>query len=128
MSADLINSFFTDKITVTRPGKGRYVRGYYKGDKTPEILQVSVNIQNATPSEITMFPEGRRGGEKKVVYSPVELLIPDEGKGQTKGDTFVYKGNTYEVHGVEDWSDNTDLPHWKCFCLKIDDQKGADRG
>ena len=123
--SDLITSFLTLDLEVTRYEPGRYVKGRYR-EGASRTFMTKASIQPSTPREITMFPEGRRGGEIKVVYTCDELRIPDEGPNQTKGDTFVYKGNVYEVHKVEDWSDNTDLPHYKSFAFLIDDTRGAD--
>lgn len=125
MSSDLIDSFLTLDLTVTRYGPSRYVKGRYRqGQESTFVTKAS--IQPASPREISMFEEGRRGGEIKVVYSDKELRIINEGAEQTNADTFIYKGNKYEVHRVEDWSDNTDLPHYKSFAFLMDDAKGAD--
>ncbi len=125
--SDLVHEFETVTLTIKRTATGSYVAGrFVPGVET--TFPAIANVQNATPDETTMFPEGRRGGEIKVVYTETELKAPDESVAQTKGDIFDYKGNTYEVHRVEDWSDETDLIHFKVFALKQDDQAGADRG
>jgi len=124
--SDLIFSFKTTTLTIRRPTAGKWVRGEFRPGKE-ETFEVVANVQNATPDEVLQVPEGRRGGEQKVVYTEHELQAANE-SAQLKGDIFEYKGNIYEVHKVEDWSDMTDLPHYKSICLKRDDTKGADNG
>ncbi len=121
-----ITDFQNAGLVIKRSSPGEYVEGRFVPGAETEI-KVIASVQQASPNEIKMFPEGRRTGELKVVYTEIELIPTNETK-QTKGDSFEYKGNIYEVHKVEDWSDDTDLPHFKSFCAKQDDQVGADRG
>lgn len=121
-----ISDFQNAELIINRPGPGEYTDGrFVKGQVL--TFKAIASVQQATPKEINMLPEGRRNKEMKVVFTESELIPTDE-TAQTSGDFFEYKGKTYEVHKVEEWSDETDLPHYKSICIKRDDQEGADRG
>ncbi len=124
--SDLILSFLTTTLTINRTATGTYVDGRFVPG-VASTFTADANIQNSTPDETLRAPEGRRGGELKTVHT-AEQLIPSDETAQTKGDSFIYKGNKYEVFSVEDWSDNTDLPHFLSLCEKSDDLTGADDG
>ncbi len=71
---------------------GRWVSG------TPEALSFKGVIQNATPDDLKVLPEGNRGDEAIKIHTEFEL-VPQIGTA-TKGDLISYKGKSWLVFNV----------------------------
>lgn len=123
----LIQDFKNATLIINRSATGSYVDGRFVPGPITQ-LSVDAVVQQATPDEIRLLPEGRRGGEIISVFTEIELKTTDESSKQTKGDSFVYLGKTFEVHKIGNWNTHFGLNHFKSVAVKQDDQTGADRG
>ena len=115
-----IENFITDTLTITRvTTDGEYVKGVWVGGATTNIT-VDASVQPMTGRERLLLPEAMRTKETIKVYTKVELFTMLDNQ---KGDKFTWNGKVYKVFSVEDWSHNTDIPHYKSVCEKIDNEE-----
>lgn len=114
-------------LSIQRTDTGSYVNGRFVAGALDPFDAIA-SVQQATPNEIKLLPEGRRDSETITVYTEIELRATDQGPNQTKGDVFVYLNKTWEVHKVENWTTHKKLKHFKSIAVKQDDQEGSDRG
>lgn len=118
----MIDSFNNGPFTVTRTAAGTFALGMAVSGST-SALTVDGSLQQLTPRERALLPEGMRSKETKKLYTGTLLKGADEAAG-TPPDTLVNGGITYQVVGVEDWG-VTGIPHYKVILLKLDGQEGT---
>lgn len=124
MSFGLIKSLMTETLTVERRGPGVWVNGRYeKGSKSCHNIKASV--QPMSGDETKILPEGRRSSESMKIYTYDRLFMSDESK-QIAADVIKHDGKFFEIHMVQNWKIGTDLPHYKCIAVKIDDEGRGD--
>lgn len=107
-SARLVDSIgmFATPVDIIREKEGSYnSKGRYVPGATTETCFANISIQPLSARERLQLPEAIRTKELVLVYSKDELRTDRPGDG-LKADRFVYKGNTYVVNTVEDWSDH----------------------
>jgi len=120
----LIDSFLTAVLEVTRnDATGSYVDGRYVPGASSQVLVKAV-VMNATPKEILLLPKGRQSKNTLKIYSDVELVTNNE-SSQTQADTFIYLGQAFQVISINNWAQNTDLPHYESMAQLVDPQGDA---
>jgi hypothetical protein len=94
----------SDEYTVTRYAAGTRL----KGIETPgsgSTFTAVMSVQPLRPREARMVPEGIRQRALKVCYGEDELK-PTDPAASTVGDTFPYRGRTYEVIESAPWEEH----------------------
>jgi len=115
-----VENFITDVLTIKRNStEGSYVKGVWVDGATNDVT-VSASVQPVSGRERLLLPEAMRTKETIKVYTDVELKTMLD---QLKSDRFAYNGKDYEVIIVEDWSHDTDIPHYKSICTKVDNNE-----
>ena len=89
-------------VTVTRRAAGSRTKGLVTPGAS-STLTVSASVQPITPRQAQMLPEGIRQSASFVVFSGTELKATDPLTGAV-GDTISYRGRTWEIVSVEDWT------------------------
>lgn len=121
----LVSEFSTGKIKVRRSShSGRVEDGRFVGGKT-SLITMDSSSQPLTGKEIRMLPEGRREIQNLNFFTDKALQTNDQ-INQTQADVVEYLGKCYEIHTVEDWSQMTDLPHYKSVGVLVDPQGPED--
>ena len=113
----LINNFKTEVISVTRFGKGEYIKGTYASGKKIELTIDAVFIP-FKGNEHELLSEGKRAKEVGQVYTK-EPLFPANDKAGTKADIITARNKTYEIKNVENWT-HTDLNHYRSIAIEIE--------
>ena len=95
-------------LDVQRETGGRYDNGVWIAGSTVSI-KVLCSVQQPTPSELKMLPEGERRTDvlkfftKKILFRMDER---DENDQPTGGADFItYKGLRYKIVKIENWGD-----------------------
>ena len=83
-------------ITGTRSA-GSYVSGRWVAG-TPLALSFSGVIQNATPNDLKVLPEGQRTEEAIKIHTTFELISQID--NTTNGDMILYKSKNWLVYNV----------------------------
>lgn len=73
-------------------------------------------------TDTAILPEGRNSTTAYLFFTDVELRYADK-QLQTKADTTVVKGKTYEVFPYEDWSLNSSTLKYQTYLL-IEEEEG----
>ena len=89
--------------TVYRP-QGSYTDKGRWQHANPEPLSIRMILQPATAKDMKQLPEGRRTEEAIKVHSYEELFCVSV-KNQKQPDRIEWLGDMYEVHSVENWSE-----------------------
>jgi hypothetical protein len=104
--SDVIEALGTDTYVVTRStsaqgddGHGRVAAGAIT------TLPIVASIQPASGRVLERLPEGERSGDFIRVWTATPLQTTDATTGLA-GDTLVYKGKSYQVEQVNDWSES----------------------
>lgn len=92
----------SEVVTVTRRAAGARSAGIVTPGSS-STFDTIVSIQPMGARQAQMLPEGIRQRSPVVLYGADELKATDPSTGAV-GDTFAWKGRTYEVTGVEDWT------------------------
>jgi hypothetical protein len=107
-------------VEITRTTADTYV----DGDPVPgtsTTFTTMVNIQPVKPYEILMVPESDRTRSWWKVYSADVLRTLREGVDGWSADTFQWKGDTYKVMRVDDWTSGMSiLEHTKSWCVRLE--------
>lgn len=120
MSFDLIDSFKTDTITVKRAVKqGSFIDGRFVEAK-PITFELRASVQPMTGKELKFEAQARQTSNVINLFVFEELTTGEQIELK-QSDEFMWRGNDYQVFGVEDWT-NTDLPHYKCKAEMVDTQ------
>jgi len=89
---------WTEVITVTSFATGNYVAGTYaKGVSSDR--DIDGVIQNATPDDLQVIPEGMRTEEAIKIHT-TEILKPVSGKNIESADLIAYDGDIWCVYSV----------------------------
>lgn len=108
----------TNKIPVliTRSELGRHEDGdWIPGTST--TFTAEVNIQPLKPYEVMILPESERTRSWWKVFSADVLRTQKEGAWDA--DTFVWKGDTYKIMKVDDWTGGMGiLEHVRCTAVR----------
>lgn len=75
---------------------GSYVGGRWVASSA--AFSFSGVVQNATPDDLEILPEGQRTNESIKIHTEYEL-IPQDGT-TTTGDIITYRGDNWLVHNV----------------------------
>jgi len=104
-------------LTVTRPGtNGTYVLGIYQ-QPVSSSFSIVANVQPADYEDLLKLPELERSKDVILVLTPTELKPGNQSLKQ-KSDTFIYKGNTYEVYKVAVYEMGV-LDHTEAICVRV---------
>jgi hypothetical protein len=87
-------------LTVSRAVVGVGDTG--RATETVAALSVAGVVAPATDEQLQRLPEGDRSNETIAVYTGTRLTAGDDTHGP---DVLAWKGGTYQVKGVWDWSD-----------------------
>ncbi len=109
---EVIEAAKTGTYTVTRRATGEVVRGRIQAG-APTTFTIDASVQPLGTRELLRLPEGMRGVERRLIFSPVQLF-----SGPTP-DTIEIEGGTWEVEGAEDW--NVVASFWRCTAVKVED-------
>jgi len=85
-----------EAITGSR-NTGAYVDGRWVA-AVPAELSFKGVVQNATPQDLKVLPEGQRTEEAIKIHTTFELIA--QSGTDTKGDTISYKGGVWLVYNV----------------------------
>ena len=100
MNNDVSAAFkgWLEKIILTRYPVGGYQNGRWNnsGSKPVKIFGV---IQNASPDDLVVLPEGLRTSESIKVHSISDMVALSEAD-EMIGDTFKYKEKTWQIYNV----------------------------
>lgn len=124
MSVTLISSLKTDTIDVIRNDvAGSYddTTGLYV-DGTTQTLSMIAVVSPATSQDLLHLPEAQRTSSMIKIYTEEPLLTANESSSK-KSDIIVWRGVEYQIQKVGDWT-FTDLPHYKSFASKIENDSG----
>jgi len=112
----ILPRFAVAPLTVRRKATGTFVKGRYVPSSTETVLTIAgCSLQPMGAKELELLPEGFRTKQVVKVYTPEELRTADAEAGH-EADRVEYKGETFEVHSVEDWDDHGRF--WKAICVK----------
>lgn len=114
--AALVSVFGTGALTVTRRAAGTRSGGFYTPGSSSTVTFDPAVVHPITGRELRALPEGYRTREPIAVYTTAALRTASEPDG-TPPDLVTWKGETYEVQAVEDWSSNGAF--WRAVALKV---------
>lgn len=123
---DLVQSFLTHTLTVTRRGASQVVRGRVVAP-APTTLTIAASVQPASGRDLLRLPEGRRTTETRVIYTTTQLLVGAQG-GANEADLVQLDGNTWEIQMVEVWRPDPsfDAPsYFRCVVQSVNQAVGV---
>lgn len=85
-------------IVVKRSSQGAFTDGRYAAGPVSEV-NIRAVVQNATPDDVIVLEEGKRSAESIKLHTRTDLIALSEADSII-GDTFPYKGKTWEVANV----------------------------
>lgn len=113
----ILPRFNVAPLTVRRKPVGTFVKGRYVPSGAETVFTIAnCSLQPMDPEELELLPEGFRTKQVVKIYSPEELHTGDAEAGQ-EADRIEYRGETFEVHSVEDWDDHG--AYWKAVAVKM---------
>ena len=89
-------------VTLRRFAAPTYVNGMAVAT-APTVSSLDAAVQPSTRREVMKLPEGERTKEAISIFT-VEVLQESDVSTGAKSDQVVWKGRTYEVQIVEDWT------------------------
>jgi hypothetical protein len=101
--------------SVSRSVAGTRSKGVYTPGARSSVA-VTMAVQPMTARELQVQPEGLRERQLLKCYATSELR-PASQTGGTDGDRFTYRGATYEVTSVSDWSDEGGF--WRAVAARV---------
>ena len=120
-----IEDFKTGTIKIRRNNrKGDYIDGRFVPGRS-EVIEINASVQSLTGKQVQLLPDGRRETQNLNFFTDIELRVNDQ-ISQTQADVIEYLNKCYEIHTVEDWSQMTDLPHFKSVGVLVDPQGSED--
>ena len=101
--------------TVTRFAQGAYENGrFVRG--APTQFTIRALIQPTRGQDLLRLPEGERTRELVTIYTTDELHTANA-PGGAAADRVTWRGETYEVQGVERWDEIAGF--WKAIAAKV---------
>lgn len=110
-------SVFRQPLTVRREGQGQFVNGLWQRG-APQTLTVTASVQPASPTDLEVLPEGRRGRKAFKVYTSSTLRESDQQNGG-QPDRIRIAGQWYEVAHVQRWENNL-INHHEVLVVRVD--------
>lgn len=107
----VINSMFTQRITIEQYGLGARINGRWK-EGTPETISVKASIQALNGREHAALPEGVRDREAVEIFTRVELHGTADG---ANSDIVNYRGRKWRIVGAPNWIENG---YWSGIMVK----------
>lgn len=111
---------YTDSITslanATLVCQRRTSAAFIDGRAQPPVLtpfNAVASVQPGQGRDLQRLPQGHIVGDVQVLFTKTEMRAGAEGTG-TLGDLVTYKGKTFEVEHVEDWS-SFGAPYWRAI-------------
>lgn len=104
---------------VRRNGAGSYVAGDWVPSTNETTTTFSANVQQAEGRDIQKLPEGERTREAIVVYLPRQagpFQVSERSSGLDR-DRLVWRGVTFELARVEDWSS---YGYWRALAVRVE--------
>ncbi len=110
----------TTTVTLKIGAAGTYVGGRWQPNTTPiEVPDYELSVQQASPDEQLLLPEGKRGRETLRLYdSNVNGLMPADDEAGTDGDIVVHEGREFEVQRVDRYKMGL-LNHARAFAVRV---------
>jgi hypothetical protein len=92
-------------------------------------LTITASVQPITPELMEDLPAGNRTSARFVMYAAagqLQLITVDIGE-QRRPDRILYRGRSYNLQSIGDWSAHTaGLPHQEYVMIQVgDDEPGA---
>ena len=97
---DVTDAFgdWLEPIAIKRSSRGDYIDGRYVTGPENEVPIMAV-VQNTSPDDVLVLEEGKRSSESIKLHTTTDLIALSEADSII-GDTFPYKGKTWEVANV----------------------------
>lgn len=100
--------------------EGRYTDGRWEQVKETTV-EIPAHVQPASPLEVELLPEGKRGRAAIRLFSAEDLSPGLEGTARN-GDIVEFRGRRWEVAAVEDFSHyGLAADHWEALAVLVDD-------
>lgn len=110
----------TGFYTVTRTATGTRTQGRYTPGAT-STFSVNMGIEPATGRQLRDLPEGRRGDETIMIFSPVELKTTMPG---FEPDQVFYRGEQWAVVTSKLWEGFGEI-HYECMAQRAPSPMGV---
>lgn len=88
-------------ITVTRTTGGDYVDGLWVAG-IPSTFKTLASVQQPTPKQLEVLPEGERNKDNRVFISKKEIRTSSDTL-KLEADKITYKGTEYKIVFSADW-------------------------
>ena len=85
-------------IKINRSATGTFTDGKYVAGSKSEV-NIRAVVQNTSPDDVLVLEEGKRSTESIKLHTTTDLIALSEADSII-GDTFLYKGKTWEVANV----------------------------
>ena len=105
MSASLIQKFGRTIEFIRENQAGSYVDGYWVSSGNVTQSSFVASVQNLSPSEVLMLPEGDRQKEWKKLYTTEKLNVQKEGD-KFPSDKVIIDGRVFDVMKVQNYTDH----------------------
>jgi hypothetical protein len=102
MSAQLIKRFGREIIIRTYDA-GSYVNGKWVEGAEIVLSNIIASIQQLSPKEVLLLPEGDRQKEWRKVYSTYQFKVKKDGTME-QSDLVTIDGNDFQVMKVQDYT------------------------
>lgn len=100
----LVAAFAVAGLKVRRTYTGEFRDGFYTPGSTVD-KPITASVQRISGKDLERLPSGERTQEALTVYSVEPLYITAAPDGAIS-DKLLYRGKTYKLLSVNDWSDN----------------------
>ena len=101
--AEALDTDTAQIVMVERTAAGGYVDGLYvKG--TPSTFKTLASVQQPTPIQIEVLPEGEKDKDTKLFISKKPIRTTNDEAGLI-ADVIIYKSQRYKVETSADWED-----------------------
>lgn len=95
---------FDKDITRRRWGAGSYDANGRYVEPSYSDATIRANVQPLSPEDLLRLPEGQRQKKTLTIFTPSDLRVVND-TTKTKADHIIDGGVTYEVYGIENWTD-----------------------
>ena len=114
-------SSFGAPLTITRRPPGEWVNGIWVAATPVDVAAGLASIQPVGDRSVVL-PEGVRAEDAVTVYAQVELRGVQDPEGYA-ADRFDYRGRTFEVQSVRDWSTGAMGQYFKAIAYRVRDSE-----